>query len=212
MKFSDVEQFPNEWLNTVTHEDISMNTLPAITDRDEADLQLLYQMRSIKWENMTPQEQAQWMGVMKGAYNADDLNRVGYIVNYVRDYLNGLQGVLNAWMVLWGVAPDEAFSVPYGPLSITGITTWPVDAIPNKSDMATYLDNVKTVTDALDIQKQLPETMDFLTVIGANEIERALLSELAAGEAFEEEKKQWIVNAAAAWYYCGEVYGGEVTA
>lgn len=212
MKFSDVEQFPNEWLNTVTHEDISMNTLPAITDRDEADLQLLYQLRSIKWENMTQQEQAQWMGVMKGAYNADDLNRVGYIVNYVRDYLNGLQGVLNAWMALWGVASDEAFSVPYGPLNITGITTWPVDAIPNKSDMATYLYNVKTVTDALAIQEQLPETMDFLTFTGANEIEQALLSELAAGEDFEAERKQWIVNAAAAWYYCGEIYGGEVTA
>ena len=47
---------------------------------------------------------------------------------------------------------------------------WPV-----QSQMRRYLGNIRALCDSLDLAPELPESMERLTYIGANQIEQALL-------------------------------------
>jgi hypothetical protein len=88
----------------------------------------------------------------KGYYNHTDLNRVGHNVEY-------LAGVLNGYGYLISVSPE---------------TNWVVGDIPLASDMETYLGDVRAIKDKFYGATPLPDSMDDLTVAGANNIEKLL--------------------------------------
>ena len=79
---------------------------------------------------------------------------------------------------------------------------WTMHDVPTREEMAAYLAHIQAVRDALpDIPAfpPLPESMDRLTVEGANEIER-----------FLEEACGMITNIEKGWFYSGEIAAGEV--
>lgn len=183
-----------------------------ITDRTAADAARVRALKSIGWENMTAAQKDEWETALKGAYGASDLNRVGQAVSYLKSYLNAMQGALDAYRAAYGVASDDIFDVTWEPITVTAKTDWaetpPV--LPTPQQLTAYLSAVDTVTAAITVQRALPGSMVDLTITGANEIEKALQAEYSAGLAFEAAKKDLIERTALSWFYCGEIYCGEV--
>lgn len=180
-----------------------------IYDRTQGEVNRLIALIKKGWAGMSDEEKSEYL-TSRGAYNATDLNRVEAAVKYVADYLNGLQDVLNAYGEAADVAPDEIFNVPYETLELDTVTTWASGDIPTKSEMERYLDNVNKLTDAVKIEKDLPESMEKLTWQGANEIERSIKAEWEAGHVEEARIKTLMDKTAEAWFYCGDVFGGEI--
>lgn len=87
-------------------------------------------------------------GDPKGKYDFQDYNRVGEAINYVAEEMG---------------------------LSITAKTDWVNTDIPGSTAMDTYRANVKTIIDNLEMPNKLPTTnKNILTILGANQIEKAL--------------------------------------
>lgn len=54
-----------------------------ITDRTQADVDLVRQLAAEGKPGMTPNELSLWLSDLKGSYNRSDLNRVGKAINYL---------------------------------------------------------------------------------------------------------------------------------
>lgn len=89
-------------------------------------------------------------------YNATDLNRVGYAVQFLADLL-----------------AEYGYVVP-----VVTKTDWEITDIPNQSDMELYLDNIRGLKEryaVLPTTPKLPESMEYLGYQGANAIEQVLV-------------------------------------
>lgn len=181
-----------------------------IFDRTQQNVNRAEELSAKGLTGMTAAEKAEWFSGMKGAYNALDLNRVERAVEYIEGHLNALPDIMAEYLSAIGVADDGFFHVPYESLVFPVKTNWDMDDIPVSQDMERYLSNVTAITAAIPIERALPETMDNLTWQGANEIERALSAEYSASLAWEAEKKQYADNTAAAWFYSGDLFCGEI--
>lgn len=157
--------------------------LSLITDRTQADVDRVRRLTAQGWELMSASERSEWLLGMKGAYNATDLNRVGNAVNYIANRLSQ-----------YGVN-----------VTVNAKVDWTMQDIPTIAQMDTYLDNVAVLRDALNasaLTPPLPDDMQGLTYIEANNIEQILLDINAL-----------ITNMVSAWIYCGMMYcgGGLIT-
>ncbi len=152
-----------------------------ITDRTQADVErITYLAERICAGTVTEAEKTEWNTDLKGAYNASDLNRVGAAVEYVAGRLNGY-----------------GYSV-----SVTPKTDWVANEIPTASQMQTYIADVATLRAALSVMAStppVPETANHLTWTEANNIEQILL-----------DVDELLSKMAAAWYYSGDLYSGEL--
>ena len=187
-----------------------------ITDRNALDVLDLKNLLSIPYEKWTEEQKEKFnLGNSKGAYNASDLNRVESAVLYLTNILTSLPDELKLYATAKGVSWDAFFDVPYDPTAygVTVKTDWVMEDIPTPSDMVRYLANVVLLRNALQYATaDLPSGMDNLTHDGANAIEKALVGLDEAIEAFNSLTEKHIDNTAAAWFYSGDIYTGEVTA
>lgn len=155
-----------------------------ITDRTAADVQHWEYLRNKGYANMTELEQAEWLaGTMKGAYNKDDLNRVGEALNYLRDRLN------------------EANYLTYQ-TTFSAVTNWTVASIPTAEDLTHYLKCVSNVREAMAQFETTPPTptdTGALNYEEANNIEKILI-----------DIETLINNMIAARHFCGDIYAGEL--
>ena len=81
--------------------------------------------------------------------------------------------------------------------------TWAEGDIPAASGLDAYLANLTALRGAaavLPTTPVVPESMERLTYVTANDIERILA-----------DLDRQLANMAAAWYYAGELFSGEVT-
>lgn len=150
-----------------------------IYDRTQADVSRVSYLAGLDWANMSEAEKAEWASDLKGAYNASDLNRVGTAVDYVAKRLR-----------------SAGYSVPVEPK-----TDWRVLDIPTAEQMQTYLDNVRTLRAAFAVPPSMPavpEDMDGLDYIEANNIERILY-----------DLNALITNIMATWVQSGMVQSGQ---
>ena len=153
-----------------------------ITDRTILDFERWRTLRDKGYENMTESEREEWAGDMKVAYNASDLNRVGAVLNTLRDKLKDA-----------GYLGGNEFAMR---------TNWSKGEIPTEAAFSAYIGAVATVRGAV---KQFPETPETpentggLDFEGANNIERIAL---AVEDVIEKIK--------AALFEFGELFCGEV--
>lgn len=113
-------------------------------------------------------------------YNASDLNRVVEAMQYVAGLLNG-----------YGYA-----------VAVTSRTDWAMGDIPSQADMNVYRSDLVTLRGAVAVittTPSVPGSMSLLTYQEANDIEKIL-----------QDVDELITKMAAAWFYCGEIYAGEV--
>lgn len=151
-----------------------------IFDRTQSDVRRVEYLSKRQWSSMTDDEKAEWRTALKGAYNAEDLNRVGYAVQYIAGRLNE-----------FGYAVD-----------VTPKMDWAMEDIPTPDQLQKYLREVGIIRLALAVlptTPPLPEDMEGLTYVEANHIERILW-----------DVNLLINNMIAAWFYSGEIYAGEV--
>ena len=99
------------------------------------------------------------LGNEKGCYGSGDLCRVE---GFVKELLPQLPQ-MDIYLSL-DTKTDWALTDSFSP------DTWPV-----KSQMQRYLGNICALCNSLDLAPELPESMERLTYIGANQIEQALL-------------------------------------
>ena len=154
--------------------------LQLITDRAQADVDYVSQLNILGWENMNAQQRSDYLTGLKGAYNATDMNRVGNAVSYVAQRLTNCGYMVN----------------------VNPRLDWQIGDIPTVSDLTAYLDDVRAIRAALAVSPAtppVPEDMDKLTYTEANNIEQILL-----------DVNLLIDRIAAAWFYSGELYSGEV--
>lgn len=159
-------------------------SLELITDRTQADVARAKYLTGL-WDpeqgwTGTPEELAEWLDGLKGAYNASDLNRVGAAVRYVSDRLTGCGYLVQ-------VAPK---------------TDWTVADIPTAAQLAAYLADVAELRGKLAVLPTTPETpvdMIGLTYTEANDIEKIL-----------EDVDRLITLMMQSYYYSGELFAGEV--
>lgn len=184
-----------------------------VTDRTAEDVQRVAYLAGLSWDQMTSDEKAEWSGDMKGAYNANDLNRVESAVRYLAAIMEELPADLKSYSEELGVAWDKFYSPNYDPESteLKTKTDWINTDIPSQEDMERYLGNVITLRNAINYATdRLPTSMRNLTWHGANAIELALKRLDVAIEEFRVATKLNIENAAKAWYFSGDIYSGEV--
>ena len=116
----------------------------------------------------------------KGFYNVSDLSRVGAAMVYLRDKFN-----------------DNGYSVDISPK-----TDWKEIDVPTESGMALYLGCLGTLRRVIPLPEDTPdtpETMNGLTYVTANNIEKTL-------EAVDSVLEKSITFL----YYSGDIYSGEV--
>lgn len=64
-----------------------MAWITPITDRTQADVNLVLEYGSIGYNNLTPEQKAVWNAGMKGALNASDLNRIENNIKFLASSL-----------------------------------------------------------------------------------------------------------------------------
>ena len=151
---------------------------------------------------------------VKGAYNASDLNRVGEAVGLVRDLLLADLRYLAAYLAARSIAPDPLYSLPYtaDDVDVSPKTDWAVGAIPTREQMASYLQDIRTLRGLMPMPAdlaELPESMRYLDYAGANAIEATLLAVRDTVEVLLAQCKANADLAASAWR-CAEINCGEV--
>ena len=154
--------------------------LNLITDRTQADVDAVRALAAKGWAKMTDTEKAAWTAGLKGAYNAEDLNRVGAAAAYVA-----------------GRLADAGYHAPVAPKQ-----DWQMRDIPTPAQMQRYLADISTILAALAVKPSTPEapaSMAGLTYTDANDIEQILLDVDAL-----------ITKLISAYYYSGELIAGEV--
>lgn len=121
-------------------------------------------------------------GTAKGCYKAEDLNRVEANTRELAEKIRRM-----------GYAcPDIISKLNWKLEEFFSPETWPV-----QEQMERYLENVRTVSAAYGLDPVLPESMDRLTLEGANNIEKALKS-----------LELYIENTKYAFLPCGETQAG----
>lgn len=154
--------------------------LNLITDRTRADVERAIDLSVKGLLDMTADELAEFYAGMKGAYNATDLNRVESAVQYIANRL-----------------PIAGKS-----LNLDVKTLWEIKDVPIRSEMERYLGNVRKLREIFVVPDGTPDVpidMNRLTYEEANNIEKILLV-----------VDEIITNISLAWFYCSEVYAGEV--
>jgi len=115
-------------------------------------------------------------GTSKGFYNAEDLNRVGRNVKY-----------------LVGVLHECGYDVPANPKE-----DWDETDIPKASEMESYLADLEALKAGFYGSIPLPDSMNDLTLDGANNIEKLLM-----------EINELINRMKAGYRKCGTVKSGQ---
>lgn len=211
-----------------------------ITDRTAEQVERLRQLLLKGWQGMTVEERLEYMlgsptqlydvngqplydandsailvfdGVIRGAYNYEDLNRVEAAVAYVVAELIAAPVTLRDYATSFGVEWDDYFDVPYDPDDFLGVTTktdWDEEDIPSASQMARYIGNIRLIQGAIPDASiaWIPETMDGLDYETANNIEQ-LLKDVDTALAVLVEVKKGYIRSAMAVYYSGEIFSGE---
>ena len=116
----------------------------------------------------------------KGFYNDTDLNRVGAAMAYIRDRFN-----------------DNGYGVDISP-----DTAWTESDIPTPDDMALYLGCLGTLRAVLPLPEgtpKVPDSMENLTYVTANDIEKIL-----------ETIDDVLTKSLTFLWYSGDLYSGEV--
>lgn len=187
-----------------------LDDVKLVTDRTAADVQFVASLRKKGWAAMTEEERELFLSPLKGSYNASDFNRVEYEAQHLAELLRQLPIELQQYAKSLNVEMQDLFTVPYEPFTLETKYDWTARDIPTPDDAARYLGNVTLLRNTLDYATAvLPKSMEKLTHVGANAIELALENLLVAIDDFRNITQLRIKNTTTAWFYSGEIYGGD---
>lgn len=169
-------------LGTTTNASFTLyyGVLNLITNRTERDVERWRVLHTKGYAALTKAEKAEWDAGMKGAYNAEDMNRVESAVGFITNRLGEL-GIY--------VAPEIH-------------PEWGMGDQPTIDDMIRYCDNIALLRGTLPLYSTTPKAPtieDPLDYLAANAIEQ-ILSDL----------DRQISAIQQSWYYAGDIFTGEI--
>lgn len=191
---------------------MTINGIEMITDRSPSDVEIAKSLIKKGFANMTEAEKQQFMDGLRGAYNYTDFNRVESAVLHLANRFVEVGGEIKELAESLGVAYDSLFDVPYDAKKyegVTGKTDWELGAILSDDERNAYLSRVVYVLEAFGVPSNFPQTLNGLTHIGANIIEKSLVDSNNSLIKMQEDKEKLIRSTAKAWFYSGDLYGGE---
>lgn len=185
-----------------------------ITDRSQSDVIIAKSLIKKGFQNMTGPEKDEFFAGLKGAYNYTDVNRVEAAVEYLAEKLSKIPSELKQYAEELGVYwYDNVFNVKYNADDYIGITAkkWYVGETFSEEERQKYLAKILNVLNSLNVvPDSFPETMSGLTHKAANVIESSLVNLDVVSTQIKEEKESLIKGTKKAWFFCGDLYGGEV--
>lgn len=185
--------------------------LRLITDRTQADVDAVKAL-PLRWEDFTDAQKAFWAGVVRGAYNDNDMNRVGTAVEYIAQLMrdagydpnvkpitiNHVVSIFETNADGQVVLDDEGYGI-VKEVKQWSDTTWIEDDIPTAQQAQVYLQNVEEIKAPLPITgPDVPPDMDEFNFREANDIETLLVQ---ADRLFPLMERSAI--------YSGEAFAGE---
>ena len=184
-----------------------------VFDRAAADLQRVIALSAAaQTRELTAEELDEWnAALVRGAYNAEDLNRVGEAVIYAGAYLTTVQPTIDAYRAALGVASDAVFDAHIADAAeeITPRTDYMRDNTPiMRADIKKTMRAV-TVT-AARVGIAVAPDIDHMTLQAANAVERAIFDAYKYGMDAENTRKETADKIAAAWYCAGDLFCGEI--
>lgn len=188
-----------------------------VFDRTQADVDRVFTLKNkILTGGLTAlsdEEKAEYMAGMKGAYNYQDMNRVGQAVAYIAERMTSIPDELAAYRAEKGVADDPVYHVPYNPSSVvvSAKTNWAMGDIPTQSQISTYLQNLTVLRSQLTLPENtpaVPASLNSLTFQIANDIERLLYVIYTTLVNTTNELYSKIDRTEIAFLYSGEIYCG----
>lgn len=126
-----------------------------ITDRTNTDVRRAQYLQSLSYKLMTAAEKAEWSSNLKGTYNYSDLNRVGRVLNWLRDQLNTVCGI---------------------DIQLSAKVDWTDWDEPTLTQMQAYQHQVQQIRDAISYPEGTASapSIQYLSFEDANNIERIL--------------------------------------
>lgn len=188
-----------------------------VFDRTQADVDRVFTLKNkILTGGLTAlsdEEKAEYMAGMKGAYNYQDMNRVGQAVAYIAERMTSIPDELAAYRAEKGVADDPVYHVSYNPSSVvvSAKTNWAMGDIPTQSQISTYLQNLTVLRSQLTLPENtpaVPTSLNSLTFQIANDIERLLYVIYTTLVNTTNELYSKIDRTEIAFLYSGEIYCG----
>lgn len=131
-------------------------SLNLITDRTSSDASYAKSFQGKMWSNLSTEQKAEYLLGLKGAYSYIDFNRVENAVQYISDLLK-----------------------VYGyPNTVKVKTNWTAEDIQNVAEIQRYIDNIAELKNKYysNVEGELPTTSNWLTIEGANYIEKLLVN------------------------------------
>ena len=184
-----------------------------VFDRTAADVARIAALASAAQKRpLAEAEVAEWnAAVVRGAYNAEDLNRVGAAAMFADAFLSTVQTEIDAYISALGVADDAIFEAHIGTASeISPRTDYSRDESP-----LIYADVEETMRAAKTVAGRAGITFDIVIsrfdYESANIVERAIYDAYRHGENAITTRKDKADRIAAAWYYSGDLSSGDIT-
>lgn len=161
---------------------------------------------------LTETELSEWnAAIVRGAYNAEDLNRVGAAALFADAFLSTVQPEIDAYISALGVADDAIFDARVGAASaIAPRTDYARDTSPLMRADVTETIRAATVT-AARVGIKISVDVSRMNYEGANTVERAIHDAYRHGENAITTRKDKADRIAAAWYYSGDLSSGDIT-
>ena len=128
--------------------------LKLITDRTASDVSRAESFRGKLWSKLSTEQKAEYLLGLKGAYSYVDFNRVENAVQYISDLL-------------------RTYSYPN---TVNVKTDWTAEDVQNVNEIQRYIDNIAELKNKYysNVEGELPTVGTWLTVEGANYIEKIL--------------------------------------
>lgn len=131
-------------------------SLNLITDRTSSDASYAKSFQGKMWSKLSAEQKLEYLLGLKGAYSYVDFNRVENAVQYISDLLT-MYGYTN---------------------TVNVKIDWTAEDIQNVAEIQRYIDNIAEVKNKYysNVEGELPTTSNWLTIEGANYIEKILLN------------------------------------
>ena len=130
--------------------------LNLITDRASSDVNYAKSFQGKKWDDLSTEQKAEYLLGLKGTYSYIDFNRVEKAVQFLSDLLN-----------------------TYGYSNKVNIKTdWTPEDMQTVIEIQRYIDNIAELKNKYysNVEGEMPTTSTWLTIEGANYIEKILVN------------------------------------
>lgn len=192
---------------------MAINGVEMITDRSASDVLLAKNLIKKGFQNMTEDEKSYFLEGLKGAYNYSDVNRVETAIKYLVETMLQIYHKNIQLAEEIGVYWESIYDVPYNPEDYKNIVIkndWKINDIFAKKDRIDFLNKIFHVLSALiDIPEDFPTSFYGFDYKKANAIEKYLEDFYVALTDLKRNKENLIIGTSKAWYYSGDLYGGE---